>query len=96
MATDELTSKLTRRLQIEEGAEDPVAVDVSEQQNGSEDKPKIANADSELGAKLMRRDELNEGQGERCQPSMRVFNPYTEFKEFSRTQIRDMEKMFKM
>ncbi|KAM8755749.1 EF-hand domain-containing protein D2 [Acanthopagrus schlegelii] len=96
MATDELTSKLTRRLQIEEGAEDPVAVDVSEQQNGSEEKPKIANADSELGAKLMRRDELNEGQGERCQPSMRVFNPYTEFKEFSRTQIRDMEKMFKM
>ncbi|XP_036960455.1 EF-hand domain-containing protein D2 [Acanthopagrus latus] len=96
MATDELTSKLTRRLQIEEGAEDPVAVDVSEQQNGSEEKPKIANADSELGAKLMRRDELNEGQGERCQPSMRVFNPYTEFKEFSRSQIRDMEKMFKM
>ncbi|XP_073325637.1 EF-hand domain-containing protein D2 [Pagrus major] len=96
MATDELTSKLTRRLQIEEGAEDPVAVDVSEQQNGSEEKPKIANADSELGAKLMRREELNEGQGERCQPSMKVFNPYTEFKEFSRNQIRDMEKMFKM
>ncbi|ELW68607.1 Forkhead-associated domain-containing protein 1 [Tupaia chinensis] len=25
----------------------------------------------------------------------RVFNPYTEFKEFSRKQIKDMEKMFK-
>uniref|UniRef100_A0A8D0A9B2 EF-hand domain family, member D2 n=1 Tax=Sander lucioperca TaxID=283035 RepID=A0A8D0A9B2_SANLU len=95
MATDELSSKLSRRLQIEEGAEDPVAVDVSGYQNGSEDKPSTANADSELGAKLIRREELNEGQGEHCQPSMKVFNPYTEFKEFSRNQIKDMERMFK-
>ncbi|GLD45565.1 EF-hand domain-containing protein D2 [Lates japonicus] len=96
MATDELSSKLSRRLQIEEGAEDPVAVDVPEHQNGSEEKPSTANADSELGAKLLRRGELNEGQGEPSQPSMKVFNPYTEFKEFSRKQIKDMEKMFKM
>ncbi|XP_040009228.1 EF-hand domain-containing protein D2-like [Xiphias gladius] len=96
MATDELSSKLSRRLQIEEGAEDPVAVDVPEHQNGSEEKPNTANADSELGAKLTRRGELNEGQGEHCQPSMKVFNPYTEFKEFSRKQIKDMERMFKM
>ncbi|TKS76907.1 EF-hand domain-containing protein D2 [Collichthys lucidus] len=97
MATDELSSKLSRRLQIEEGAEEPVAVDgPGGHLNGSEEKPSTANADSELGAKLMRREELNEGQGERCQPSMKVFNPYTEFKEFSRQQIKDMEKMFKM
>lgn len=95
MATDELTSKLSRRLQIEDGTEDPVAVDVPEQQNGSEDKASTANADSELGAKLLRRGELNEGQGEPVQPSMKVFNPYTEFKEFSRKQIKDMERMFK-
>ncbi|XP_031732269.1 EF-hand domain-containing protein D2-like [Anarrhichthys ocellatus] len=97
MATDELSSKLSRRLQIEEGAEDPVAVDVLGHQNGSEEKPSTtnANADSELGAKLMRRGELNEGLGEQCQPSMKVFNPYTEFKEFSRNQIKDMERMFK-
>nr|XP_046254175.1 EF-hand domain-containing protein D2 [Scatophagus argus] len=95
MATDELSSKLTRRLQIEEGAEDPVALVIPRCQNGSEDKPTTANADSELGAKLMRREELNEGQGEHCQPSTKVFNPYTEFREFSRNQIKDMGRMFK-
>ncbi|KAL3063697.1 EF-hand domain-containing protein D2 isoform X1 [Trematomus bernacchii] len=95
MATDELSSKLSRRLQIEEGAEEPVAVDFFGTQDGSEDKPSTANADSELGAKLQRREELNEGQGEHQQPSMKVLNPYTEFKEFSRGQIKDMEKMFK-
>ncbi|KAK5862980.1 hypothetical protein PBY51_000044 [Eleginops maclovinus] len=95
MATDELSSKLSRRLQIEEGAEEPVAVDLLGNQDGSEDKPSTANADSELGAKLQRREELNDGQGEHRQPSMKVFNPYTEFKEFSRGQIKDMEKMFK-
>ncbi|CAK6974410.1 EF-hand domain-containing protein D2 [Scomber scombrus] len=95
MATDELSSKLSRRLLIEEGAEEAVAVDGQEQENGSEEKPTTANADSELGAKLMRRGELNEGQGEHCQPSTKVFNPYTEFKEFSRKQIKDMEKLFK-
>ncbi|KAF3859841.1 EF-hand domain-containing protein D2 [Dissostichus eleginoides] len=95
MATDELSSKLSRRLQIEEGAEEPVAVDLFGTQDGSEDKPSTANADSELGAKLQRREELNEGQGEHQQPSMKVLNPYTEFKEFSRGQIKDMEKMFK-
>lgn len=95
MATDELTSKLSRRLQIEEGAKAPIAVDVPKQENGSEEKPSTANADMELGAKLQRREELNEGQGEHSQPSMKVFNPLTEFKEFSRSQIKDMNKMFK-
>ncbi|KAM6977506.1 EF-hand domain-containing protein D2 [Aplochiton taeniatus] len=94
MATDELSSKLSRRLQIEDGAEEPVAVDASHE-NGAEEKPSTANADTELGAKLMRRGELNDGVGDHHQPSMKVFNPYTEFKEFSRKQIKDMEKMFK-
>uniref|UniRef100_A0AAY5KR75 EF-hand domain-containing protein n=1 Tax=Esox lucius TaxID=8010 RepID=A0AAY5KR75_ESOLU len=98
MATDELSSKLSRRLQIEEGVEVPVAIDEADQghENGAaEEKAATANADSELGAKLMRRGELNEGVGEHQQPSMKVFNPYTEFKEFSRKQIKDMERMFK-
>ncbi|KAK1801213.1 hypothetical protein P4O66_022913 [Electrophorus voltai] len=94
MATNELSMKLNRRLQIEEGAEEPVAVD-EQHENGGDEKPTTANADSELGAKLQRRGELNEGVGEHQQPSMKVFNPYTEFKEFSRKQIKDMEKMFK-
>ncbi|XP_029575554.1 EF-hand domain-containing protein D2 isoform X1 [Salmo trutta] len=98
MATDELSSKLSRRLQIEDGAEEPVVVDEGGQghENGAgEEKAATANADSELGAKLMRRGELNDGVGEHQQPSMKVFNPYTEFKEFSRKQIKDMERMFK-
>ncbi|KAM9855406.1 EF-hand domain-containing protein D2 [Aulostomus maculatus] len=95
MSEDELSNKLNRRLKIEEGVEEPVAVDVPEEQNCPQDKPSTANADAELGAKLLRRGELNEGQGEHCQPSTKVFNPYTEFKEFSRKQIKDMEKMFK-
>ncbi|KAG9352943.1 hypothetical protein JZ751_017519 [Albula glossodonta] len=95
MASDELASKLTRRLNIEDGSEDPVAVENEEQENGDDEKSALANADSELGAKLQRRGELNEGVGEKQLPSERVYNPYTEFKEFSRKQIKDMEKMFK-
>uniref|UniRef100_A0A8C2L4F4 EF-hand domain family, member D2 n=1 Tax=Cyprinus carpio TaxID=7962 RepID=A0A8C2L4F4_CYPCA len=94
MATDELSSKLNRRLQIEEGEHDPVALDEAHE-NGAHEKTATSSADSELGAKLQRRGELNEGVGEHQQPSMKVFNPYTEFKEFSRKQIKDMEKMFK-
>ncbi|XP_020787368.2 EF-hand domain-containing protein D2 [Boleophthalmus pectinirostris] len=96
MATDELSSKLNRRLLIEDGAAEPVAVDLASSGGGDqapEDKPSTESADSELGAKLQRRGELNEGRGE--VHMSKVFNPYTEFKEFSRKQIKDMEKMFK-
>lgn len=55
----------------------------------------LGSADEELSAKLLRRADLNQGIGEPQSPSRRVFNPYTEFKEFSRKQIKDMEKMFK-
>lgn len=102
MANDELSSKLTRRLKIEEGEEKPVAgPDYLGDRPGPEGgpngdlKPENASAGNELSAKLQRRTELNEGVGEHQQPSMKVFNPYTEFKEFSRKQIKDMEKMFK-
>ncbi|CAL8363829.1 unnamed protein product [Lota lota] len=96
MATDELSSKLNRRLQIEEGVEEAVAIDGINPQNMEPvEKSSTGSADSELGAKLLRRGELNEGVGEHLQPSMKVLNPYTEFKEFSRKQIKDMEKMFK-
>ncbi|XP_034029017.1 EF-hand domain-containing protein D2 [Thalassophryne amazonica] len=94
MASDELSAKLSRRLQIETGDEEPAALDPPcDPEPGSEDKPCTANADSELGAKLQRREELNQGQAEPRQ--LKVFNPYTEFKEFSRKQIKDMERMFK-
>eukprot|EP00058_Branchiostoma_floridae_P025368 XP_002610858.1 hypothetical protein BRAFLDRAFT_94903 [Branchiostoma floridae] len=51
-------------------------------------------ADNELTAKLQRRLNINEGD-EEPSPHSNVFNPYTEFKEFSRKQIKDYEKMFK-
>ncbi|XP_068935390.1 EF-hand domain-containing protein D2 [Petaurus breviceps papuanus] len=110
MATDELATKLNRRLQIEDGSEG------SDHEQGQEQLPQpglngaaagagpgapdepgdpLASADCELSAKLQRRADLNQGIGEPMSPSRRVFNPYTEFKEFSRKQIKDMEKMFK-
>lgn len=104
MATDELASKLNRRLQIEEEGEG--GGDSPEQSglNGAaaaatgtpdEAAEALGSADGELSAKLLRRADLNQGIGEPQSPSRRVFNPYTEFKEFSRKQIKDMEKMFK-
>lgn len=56
-------------------------------------------ADNELAAKLGRRNMLNEagedGETPKIQPSMKVFNPYTEFPEFSRKEIQGYEKKFK-
>lgn len=51
-------------------------------------------ADNELAAKLQKQIARNEGN-ENIMPSMKVFNPYTEFKEFTRKQIVDLETTFK-
>ncbi|XP_073441639.1 EF-hand domain-containing protein D2-like [Dendrobates tinctorius] len=51
-------------------------------------------AADELASRLNRRLRM-EDPAEAEQPHMRVFNPYTEFKEFSRKQIKDMEGMFR-
>uniref|UniRef100_H3C9W7 EF-hand domain family, member D2 n=1 Tax=Tetraodon nigroviridis TaxID=99883 RepID=H3C9W7_TETNG len=91
-ATDELSSKLSHRLQIEEGTAEAVAVDVARPQDGADGK--ASSADAELSALLTRREALNQGQ-ELPRSSAKVCNPYTEFKEFSRSQIKDMERMFK-
>ncbi|XP_068136775.1 EF-hand domain-containing protein D1 [Hyperolius riggenbachi] len=94
MAENELAQKLQRRLVLED-AEPPVdgEVDGNGHHNG-EEKPATASADSELSAKLTRRSDINAGN---AVPANRttIFNPYTEFKEFSRKQIKDMEAMFK-
>ncbi|XP_066088932.1 EF-hand domain-containing protein D1 [Saccopteryx bilineata] len=52
-----------------------------------------ASADAELSAQLSRRLDINEGAARprRC----KVFNPYTEFPEFSRRLIKDLENTFK-
>ncbi|XP_011413339.2 EF-hand domain-containing protein D2 [Magallana gigas] len=51
-------------------------------------------ATDELSKKLNRRNEINEGGEASELPSMNVWNPYTEFKEFSRKQIQDFQKTF--
>ncbi|XP_045163251.2 EF-hand domain-containing protein D2-like [Mercenaria mercenaria] len=53
-------------------------------------------ATDELSKKLERRCNINEGVEEgSLSPQSTVFNPYTEFKEFSRKQIQDFQKTFK-
>lgn len=54
----------------------------------------IMSETDELAAKLNRRQALNENE-DMPRRQMKVFNPYTEFKEFTRKQIKDFEKMFK-
>ncbi|MEE6483483.1 hypothetical protein FKM82_013564 [Ascaphus truei] len=92
MAVDELASRLNRRLRIGAGEPEDVSDDERcHREHGN-------NAGPELSAQLQRRSDLSDeaGAGERQQPPCRrVFNPYTEFKEFTRKQIKDMEKMFR-
>ncbi|XP_074045786.1 EF-hand domain-containing protein D1-like [Macrotis lagotis] len=52
-----------------------------------------ANAGSELKAQLSRRQSIHEGKA-RPRP-VKVFKPHTEFPEFSRRQIKDMESLFR-
>ncbi|KAL4221288.1 EF-hand domain-containing protein D2 [Mactra antiquata] len=52
-------------------------------------------ATDELAQKLNRRCNINEGVEEgTISPQSNVFNPYTEFKEFSRKQIQGFQKTF--
>ncbi|KAK2880736.1 hypothetical protein QQF64_008976 [Cirrhinus molitorella] len=98
MSSEELARKLQRRLDEEQHDTKPG----SPPQTGADyDEPPpvkpatVVNGDatSELTEKLNRRLDIHDGTAKPKQ--MKVFNPYTEFKEFSRKQIKDMEKMFK-
>ncbi|KAK3087728.1 hypothetical protein FSP39_009734 [Pinctada imbricata] len=51
-------------------------------------------ATDELAKKLERRNNINEGEEGAVTPSQNIWNPYTEFKEFSRKQIQDFQKTF--
>ncbi|XP_041378359.1 EF-hand domain-containing protein D2-like [Gigantopelta aegis] len=51
-------------------------------------------ATDELAKKLERREKINEGNEEGVSPSSMVWNPYTEFKEFSRKEIQAFQKTF--
>ncbi|KAI4815921.1 hypothetical protein KUCAC02_006044 [Chaenocephalus aceratus] len=94
MASNELANKLQSRMAATQETEP------RPEPEHSPVRPKPQEADgacgdssSELSAILTRRQDINEGN---AAPRLtRVFNPYTEFKEFSRKQIKDMEMMFK-
>ncbi|XP_061781504.1 EF-hand domain-containing protein D1 [Nerophis lumbriciformis] len=94
MASEELAKKLQSRLVASEEAETKPGL---EENLATADVPESAAAcgdtSSELSAKLNRRLDINDGNAPLR--TSRVFNPYTEFKEFSRKQIKDMEVMFK-
>ncbi|XP_075695644.1 EF-hand domain-containing protein D2 [Rhinoderma darwinii] len=63
---------------------------------GGSSRGRDAMAADELASRLNRRLRMEDPvEAEREPPHMRVFNPYTEFKEFSRKQIKDMEEMFR-
>lgn len=105
MASEELARKLQSRLAATEEveprteAEPGMDSEPRTEPEHSQSRPQRPEAEdacgdsSELSAKLTRRLDINEGN---AAPRLnRVFNPYTEFKEFSRKQIKDMEAMFK-
>ncbi|XP_074689615.1 EF-hand domain-containing protein D1 [Strix aluco] len=103
MASEELAQKLQRRLQLEESGA-AAAVGAGEAAAKGEEPPAAGDeaarscltgsAGAELSAKLCRRQDINEGAAQPRRAA--VFNPYTEFKEFSRRQIKDMERMFRL
>ncbi|XP_059678724.1 EF-hand domain-containing protein D1 isoform X1 [Gavia stellata] len=101
MASEELAQKLQRRLQLEESgaaAEGEAAAAAAKGEEAAGDEAErsslTASAGAELSAKLCRRQDINEGAAQPRRAA--VFNPYTEFKEFSRRQIKDMERMFRL
>ncbi|TRY93347.1 hypothetical protein DNTS_007728 [Danionella cerebrum] len=94
MSSEEIARKLQLRLDAEKRNTEPASLDEPLHSPG---KPTGAamngDATSELTEKLNRRLDIHEGT---AKPKQRkVFNPYTEFKEFSRKQIKDMEALFK-
>ncbi|XP_063001212.1 EF-hand domain-containing protein D2 [Elgaria multicarinata webbii] len=108
MATDELATKLSRRLQVEAHngrppPDEPAAAGEPEPDADADaGEPALGSgADGELSAKLQRRSELNDPGSAAASPHQspggghRVFSPYTEFREFSRRQIKDMERLFR-
>uniref|UniRef100_A0A8C5M3U1 EF-hand domain family member D1 n=1 Tax=Leptobrachium leishanense TaxID=445787 RepID=A0A8C5M3U1_9ANUR len=92
MADNELAERLQRRLVLD--AEPREAEPNGTQGGEEEDKAATANADSELSAKLNRRQDINAGTAVPANKCA-IRNPYTEFKEFSRKQIKEMDVMFR-
>ncbi|XP_016414555.1 EF-hand domain-containing protein D1-like [Sinocyclocheilus rhinocerous] len=87
MSSEELARKLQRRLDAEQRDPKPgsPAQTGADEEQPSPVRPSTAvngDASSELTEKLARRLDIHDGTAKPNQ--MKVFNPYTEFKEFSR------------
>uniref|UniRef100_A0A4W5P0M3 EF-hand domain family, member D1 n=1 Tax=Hucho hucho TaxID=62062 RepID=A0A4W5P0M3_9TELE len=102
MASDELARKLQHRMAAEQAplfnpcAPEETPLKPSDSVPEPQEKAVVVivnDATSELTAKLTRRLDINDGNA--APKQAKVFNPYTEFKEFSRKQIKDMENIFK-
>ncbi|XP_027253268.1 EF-hand domain-containing protein D1 isoform X2 [Cricetulus griseus] len=102
MSSEELARKLQRRLRLEALAETnqgapqpaPCAASAGDREPEPPARAPTVSADSELSAKLSRRLDIHQGAA-RSRRS-KVFNPYTEFPEFSRRLLKNLESMFKM
>jgi len=94
MAENELAQRLARRQNIIEGKEE-APTEKLEAKVVSDEKSTLGSADNELAEKLKRQEGINEGSGEAVIKSTNVFNPNTEFKEFSLKQLREFKAMFK-
>uniref|UniRef100_A0A3P9JC16 EF-hand domain family, member D1 n=1 Tax=Oryzias latipes TaxID=8090 RepID=A0A3P9JC16_ORYLA len=92
MASEELAKKLQSRFVAMEDTEPRPELSPA-RSTPREPEPGGGEEGSELSAKLHRRLDINDGAA--APRATRVFNPYTEFKEFSRRQIKDMEAMFR-
>jgi len=99
MAESELAQRLARRQNIIEGLESAPTEGIEPKSNlpvnQDEDKNTTDSADNELAQKLKRQGNINEGTEQASTNSTKVFNPNTEFKEFSLKQLREYKAMFK-
>ena len=107
MADNELFAKLQKRNQIIESAaegEDHATLPSEASPSNNNNEPMLSpkahaepQVEGDLASKLQKRNRIidNDEQGlEPELPSLKVFNPYTEFKEFSRKEIQNYQKMF--
>merc|ERR1712224_1165186 len=92
MAENELAACLARRQNIIDGVEAAPAEHITPKEKDQKDKDTTDCADSELASRLKRQTNINDG----LEPQIvhQKFNPYTEFKEYTRQKIKEFRKMF--
>ncbi|XP_026692022.2 EF-hand domain-containing protein D2-like [Ciona intestinalis] len=92
----ELADRLAKRREINEGDVDAPALNIEPKSAtyNSGEKDTVDAADNELANKLKRQGNINDGMEVTQNPSVKNFNPYTEFKEFTRAQIKNFRKKF--